>query len=81
MELRTKEQQQNREIRMLKEELSTLKEKFTDTSKAKKTFEEKSIKFNRNRAMCMSKVRHSFVSNLVFIGHLLKAIEDVKNIV
>jgi len=29
----------------------------------------------------MSKVRHSFVSNLVFIGHLLQAIEDVKKIV
>ena len=28
----------------------------------------------------MTKVRHSFVSNLVFIGHLLKAIEDVKKI-
>lgn len=29
----------------------------------------------------MSKVRHSFVSNLVFIGHLLKGIEDAKKII
>lgn len=47
----------------------------------RKLFETRSNNYNENRDECMFKVRNSFSSNLVFICHLLKSIDDVKNFV